>query len=144
MVFALTWWIAQAAIGLDRGSALTLAGVPSGIVVVATTWWAGREQSSASTIQVGDVIDGSAVIGNATVVHIHPTPIPRQTSPRFHVGAVPGRAMTLQPRPAALKRLTALALKNRTAIVCAVTGTRGVGKTQLAAEYSRLRISQNW
>jgi tetratricopeptide (TPR) repeat protein len=56
-------------------------------------------------------------------------------------GVIPGQRPGFQPRPTLLARL------NRAAggpSVLVLTGTRGVGKTQLAAAYARARLAGGW
>jgi hypothetical protein len=57
-------------------------------------------------------------------------------------GAIPGRPVGFQPRTALLDKLAEVAGAERVAVVCALTGQRGVGKTQLAAAYARRQIRQ--
>jgi hypothetical protein len=58
-------------------------------------------------------------------------------------GVIPGRPVGFQPRAALLDELAEVAGSDGVAVVCALTGQRGVGKTQLAAAYARRRIEQN-
>jgi hypothetical protein len=60
------------------------------------------------------------------------------------VGDLPGAAVAWQERPGLLGHLTGLAHEARTTVVCALAGQRGVGKTQLAAAYARMRVQQGW
>ena len=57
------------------------------------------------------------------------------------VGDIPGQRPGFQPRPALLTRLNR-SRQGPSAVV--LTGTRGVGKTQLAAAYARARLAGGW
>jgi Domain of unknown function (DUF4062)/NB-ARC domain len=59
------------------------------------------------------------------------------------VGDVPQEPAGFQPRPDLLAELDAPS-GGRVSVVHAVTGMRGVGKTQLAAAYARARIDDRW
>jgi tetratricopeptide (TPR) repeat protein len=59
-------------------------------------------------------------------------------------GDPPGQAVAWQDRPSLVQGLFRAAGADRTAVVCSQAGQRGVGKTQLAAAYARLRIQQGW
>jgi hypothetical protein len=62
---------------------------------------------------------------------------------RVVVGEIPREPLAFIERQG-VARLAEAAGSGRVAVVHAVTGLRGVGKTQLAAAYARDRISQGW
>jgi tetratricopeptide (TPR) repeat protein len=57
------------------------------------------------------------------------------------VGAIPARRPGFQPRPVLLGQLNRA---SQGASVVVLTGTQGVGKTQLAAAYARARLADGW
>jgi tetratricopeptide (TPR) repeat protein len=64
--------------------------------------------------------------------------------PPIVVGDVPQEPAGFQPRADLLAELDAPSPGGRVRVVRAVTGMRGVGKTQLAAAYARARIDDRW
>ncbi|MEU5898206.1 MULTISPECIES: tetratricopeptide repeat protein [Streptomyces] len=78
----------------------------------------------------GSVRDGSAVGGSSDVC--------------VRMGALPLRPKGFQPRPDLVAGLEQAADAPGLTVVHAVTGARGVGKTQLAAAYARRRIVEGW
>jgi hypothetical protein len=85
-------------------------------------------------------VNGGVQVGNANVQLNHywrPT-----AGGRLVVGDIPQKPPVFQPRADLLTQLRSTG--PRTARVHAVTGMRGVGKTQLAAAYARECVSRGW
>jgi hypothetical protein len=72
-------------------------------------------------------------------VHFHGTrPVPA----RVRVGHMPRVSVAFQERRTLQETIAERAASGRPAVVCALAGTRGVGKTQLAAAYARRRAAE--
>lgn len=94
-------------------------------------------------VSVGGSVVGDLVVGdNNVVTHIHEAPAEKPLRLRM-VESRPVAAVDLQERPDALKRLLDLS-ENGAGLARALVGARGVGKTQLAALYSRMRDDEDW
>lgn len=119
--FVLAWWVCARLLGIDNGAALGIAAVPGSLAPLPLAWWAGRER-----------VDAAAPPPAAT-------PAPGQIA----VGPVPREPQHFQRREQ-VDELTRLAESGTPAVVCAVTGQRGVGKTQLVGAYARQRIGDGW
>lgn len=66
-----------------------------------------------------------------------PGPTPIASSGQRVVGELPGASPSFQERPELAELIGVFDAGGRVAVVCALTGARGVGKTQLAAAYAR-------
>ena len=66
-----------------------------------------------------------------------PGPTPVATSGQIVVGELPGASPSFQQRPELAELIGVFDAGGRVAVVCALTGARGVGKTQLAAAFAR-------
>ena len=75
------------------------------------------------------------------VVQLGPAP---SGEVRVVTGDVPQEPTGFQPRADLLMELDAPTRRGRVSVVHAVTGMRGVGKTQLAAAYARVRLDDRW
>ncbi|HEY6786194.1 MAG TPA: FxSxx-COOH system tetratricopeptide repeat protein [Trebonia sp.] len=96
--------------------------------------------------------DGGEIIGiqhealrNAieTTRQLLPASVSRRSPARLVTGEIPREPEGFIER-ASLGELADAARTSRPAVLQAVTGLRGVGKTQLAAAYARRRISDGW
>ena len=86
---------------------------------------AGRHSSGTVTVQAGP--PGTADAPRTPVV----------------VGQVPREPLGFVARDL-IETLAVAAATGQAAVICAVTGLRGVGKTQLAAAYARQRLADGW
>ncbi|HEV2377793.1 MAG TPA: tetratricopeptide repeat protein, partial [Streptosporangiaceae bacterium] len=112
--------------GANRlGVALAVAAVVSAAAGGPLFWWAGRDRLNEQPSG-----DGTASGG-------------RLPADQVVVGEIPRQPPAFVERQT-LARLAGAAGSGRVAVVCAVTGLRGVGKTHLAAAYARERIAQGW
>jgi hypothetical protein len=129
-VFVFGWWLCDFPLGMETGNALGVAAIPSALIMSPLGWWAGREAPPP-----------------ARVVEV-PVPSTQEQAPadrggQVVVGPVPRRPQHFQPPVDAVRALSSLA-DGSIAVVCTVTGLRGVGKTQAAGAYARQRIEDGW
>ncbi|GHH72514.1 tetratricopeptide repeat protein [Streptosporangium violaceochromogenes] len=73
-----------------------------------------------------------------------PVPAPVRFEGPVVSADIPREPKAFQPRPGVMEELRRAAESGRVAVVCALTGARGVGKTQIAAAYARHRARQGW
>jgi hypothetical protein len=120
------------AVGVEGGQAVGVAGVVAAALAVAVTPLVQRHEPPPAVDPEPDP--------TVTV-----PPAPEQARPAgIVVGDIPGEAVAWQDRSGPLDRLRHLADGGRPAVVTAVTGQRGIGKTQVSAAYARQRIAQGW
>jgi tetratricopeptide (TPR) repeat protein len=154
VVFAVVWWIGQGGAGLDRGSALTVAGVVTAAATTGLGWWAAQETparggeawSSRSTAVAASVGENAISGDNNTITTTTYVHLPAQREPARRVrwlGSMPMAAAGFVDRPEYTELQAVLEGTSRV-VVAAVAGGRGVGKTQLAAAYCRARDRADW
>jgi tetratricopeptide (TPR) repeat protein len=139
--FAVAWVLSDAA-DLDTQSAVAVATVAATLILTPLASFASKSAQPSQvpgTVQ-SEQIDGVSTLSPQAVEGSNPQ------SPRKHVvvGDIPLEAVAWQERTDLLDRLVVVAASGRPAVVCAVTGQRGIGKTQLAAAYARQRVADGW
>src|SRR5436305_2175417 len=132
--FSVSWVVADR-VGLDMQSALAFAAFVATLILTPLGFWASRTVPESPTPIVGD---------NPAAALNRPSADPARTHAQIVVGDLPGEAVAWQDRTDALDRLRVIAAAEQTAVVCAVTGQRGIGKTQLAAAYARRCVVDGW
>jgi hypothetical protein len=129
-VFVFGWWLCDFPLGMETGNALGVAALPSALIMSPLGWWAGREAPAPARVievQVPSTQERAPVDRGGQVV----------------VGPVPRKPQQFQPPVDAVRALSSIA-DGSIAVVCTVTGLRGVGKTQAAGAYARQRIEDGW
>jgi tetratricopeptide (TPR) repeat protein len=132
----------------------TLVGVVTGVLVLISVWLTALVMRHGSSRQETPVVDGSVRVkqSSAPLVIAHSgvtvqvgssgatsAPVPRPG--QIVVGELPGAPPAFVAREA-VDRLTAVfAAGERVAAVSALTGGRGAGKTQVAAQYAREAVA---
>lgn len=98
-------------------------------------WWAGRDPQPLHASPVHHI---HHLDGLDEAPHVEPAAPVRRGS-----GAA-REPQHFQARPAEVDQLLRLADSGEVAVIGAVTGQRGVGKTQVAGVYARRRIAAGW
>lgn len=103
-------------------------------------WWAPRTpRTEAAPAPPGVRLE----VQHATVT-VNGTSSAEPSRPLVRMGDLPREPVGFQPREDLLADLARAAEGHGLTVVHAVTGARGVGKTQLAAAYARRRIEDGW
>ena len=119
--FAIFWWALEKAMGLDAGVALGVAVVPFTLILTLGSVWSDREK------------------------HSHHEPqLRKNPQHRVVVGDIPQKPVAYLDRSAQLTALMDPPHGQQAARVYAITGLRGVGKSQLAAAYARRKLESGW
>jgi hypothetical protein len=139
-------WVAH-----HQGLIMATAGMLFGLTMVLAVLTARASQGSldsGTTTTVGSSGDGSPVVvalgGTAigTAIYQHPVPT-AQLADRVVVGKIPARPAAFVDRVEA--RAVDEALTGNTLVtVCALTGGRGWGKSQVAAQVARKAVATGW
>lgn len=87
------------------------------------------------TGEAASVVQARDIHGN---VHFHSSP---PADDQVVIGRIPHEPPNFQPPE---QIVTLAGMTSEVCLVCAVTGQRGVGKTQLAAAYARKRVRDGW
>ncbi|MEU4425788.1 FxSxx-COOH system tetratricopeptide repeat protein [Actinoplanes sp. NPDC024001] len=127
-------WLLGSAIGLDTQSAVGVGTVAVSLILTPLAWFASKNGQLAR--EPGPV----ELPAPETTASGEPSTVP----PRLVVGDIPLEAVAWQERTQLLDRLMTVSGSGRPTVVCAVTGQRGIGKTQIAAAYARRRIADGW
>jgi tetratricopeptide (TPR) repeat protein len=158
--FGGTWYLCQSFAGLDPGTSWAIAGAVLAVALAVLAWWAGREPGVAdravrpacgAAVNIGRHADLSGDVITISRVQNEErssgTP-PRRGQPAMAhsaiAGDIPGSPPAFQPRSAVRSLLAERQDGQGMCAIYAVTGMRGVGKSQAAAACARQRIAEKW
>ncbi len=122
----------------------------AGLLTVLSAMLAGRAARSSQgntptqgpVITVGHTTSGVTIIAPGGPVSVAiPAPVAVSTPGQRVVGELPGAPPAFQDRPQVAELGRMFEAGARIAVVCALTGARGVGKTQIAAAYARGQVT---
>ena len=168
-IFAASWAVCHYAARLDNGTSLGIAAAPLAVALAVLGWWAGREPSPPETsdpvtdtaagqgsqavlggvgMNIGDEADlrGATITIRTGAESLMPDPSHPGQDPASPIvgGDIPRPPPAYQDRVPLLAALREPTGKPGVCVVQAVTGMRGVGKTQAAAAYARQCLNEKW
>jgi tetratricopeptide (TPR) repeat protein len=116
-------------------------------IVIATTRTSAQEKAPASEVSINarDISGTIVVAQSGAIVRIEglePSPPPAQRGAQIVVGELPGVPPVFVQRDAVGRLAEVFADGGGVAAVSALTGGRGTGKTQVAAQYAREAIAE--
>lgn len=126
--FVVSTWLSAKLGGFDAGAAVAVGTVVATLILAPLNGWASRDGSRRTRSRP----DSSSLTAIET------------PSEQLVLGNLPGQPTAWQDRVEVIDRLNVAASARQTASVCALTGPRGVGKTQVAAAYARHCVAQGW
>jgi tetratricopeptide (TPR) repeat protein len=170
VVLAVVRLVSSGGVHLHDAASWAVASAAAAAALSVLGWWASREEapspggggaalaamasgsrSQAVVGDVGAVIGAGARLRGATIMITAPAgegrtlaPARAESAGAVVVGDVPGRPVAFQGREGLLGALRGRGDGAGISVVHAVTGMRGVGKTQLAAECARRCIGEGW
>ena len=130
------------------GAATVYAGIIAAVALAVTLltllggWWKGPQEPERADHQLGAGLDGR--LRHAAGRTGDALPGAASVAVPVVVGAIPQEPRGFQLRASLLAQLDTPSEGSRVSVVRAVTGQRGIGKTQLAAAFARARIADRW
>lgn len=136
-------WIVLLAAHVSRDMALAMSPIVSAAVLAGLTVWA-SEKPENDHGGVGATSKAATTVRQPQPGQLTRAEVAAALGGTVLVGDIPREPVAFQNRTALLSRLQDPLEDERVTVVSAVTGSRGVGKTQLAGAYARQCIAGRW